>query len=195
MFQYLQQSCLFLHLALAFRIPRFDPMSSSMCGACWMPRHWAQPGWSLRALDQEHSSNQAGPGRGQLLKGDKIMKWNNVIWQEIESMNELQPHCRSLLHGAECWRSLTGYTCLRFDAWRLYQGSNCYEGHGGSLLHYITEKISVDGCKAECLKKDHCEGISVRSGWEESPCWLYTQINLNSCVLDYPDYDFWHRLQ
>ncbi|CAK9090024.1 unnamed protein product [Durusdinium trenchii] len=163
--------------------------------------------WSFFPVDG--GVNRACRGRSV---NDNLASYYHVAASRGMSLTQCQAACAELAgcqgiehnQGGRCelWtksiqatRSLTGYTCLRFDAWRLYQGSNCYEGHGGSLLHYITEKISVDGCKAECLKKDHCEGISVRSGWEESPCWLYTQINLNSCVLDYPDYDFWHRLQ
>jgi len=100
--------------------------------------------------------------------------------------------------GIQATRRVAGYTCWRFELgsggsrWSLSEGLNCYDGHGAKALQSIAEFLPVEACKAECVQRENCEGIVVRSGWDESPCWLYASISVESC-LAVPDYDFWHR--
>ena len=96
--------------------------------------------------------------------------------------------------GIEASRQVGGFTCLRFERgpeWNRKEGLNCYDGHGAKALESIADFLPVDDCKAECMNRDLCEGMVVRAGWDESPCWLYTDISLNDC-LAVPDYDVWH---
>lgn len=78
------------------------------------------------------------------------------------------------------------------STWRLYQGLNCHENHGATLVHQVLSNIPLEQCKEECGKFQQCEGVVVRSGWEEGPCWIYTKVTLSQCF-EIADYDFWAR--
>lgn len=85
-------------------------------------------------------------------------------------------------------------TTAGLQTWDYHPQTNCYSGAGGTTLKELQPRMLVD-CKIACSSTSACQGFAVRSGFADgkSPCWLVGNVDLEACQ-DYPDYDFWRRL-